>query len=113
MAEARTVELRDENGTLTASAVVRAGWDGEGVSTTLHVEPGHLPLDTRARLVELLLDQPEINPGTALTVVVPAGDGELIEELTRRTVDTSSRRVGATTIIEGQLRSEHRSGIPG
>ncbi len=106
MAEPREVELRDTEGTLIASATVSIGSDGGGVCAALHIEPGHLPPDTRARLIDTLLHQPEVDPGAALTVVVPAGDGELIEALHRRTAETASRRVGATTVIEGQLPPE-------
>lgn len=104
MAEPREVELHDTDGKLIASAAVSVVSEGGDVCATLHVEPGHLPPDTRARLIDTLLHQPEISPGTALTVVVPAGDGELIEELHQRTADTASRRVGATTVVEGRLQ---------
>ena len=103
MTDEHEVQLHDSDGRQIASATVTTDGDGGTVRAALHVEPGHLPPDVRARLVDTVLEQPGVSPGADLTAAVPAGDAELIEQLRQHTIHTATRRAGATAIVEGNV----------
>jgi hypothetical protein len=103
MTDQHEVQLQDSEGRQIASATVSTDEDGRTVRAALHVEPGHLPPDARARLVDTVFEEAGVSPGAELTAAVPAGDAELIDQLRQHTIHTATRRAGATAIVEGNV----------
>jgi hypothetical protein len=92
-----------DDGHILARATVQADTQNHVVQADLHVEAGHLPVGTRTRLVDAVLDQPEAEPGTQIHVTLPAGDGEILDRLRERCPDLQTRPAGASCLATGTL----------
>ncbi len=80
------ITLTDDNQIL-AEATIRSATHRPSIHADLHVEAGHLPVGTRTRLVDAVLDVTAAEPGTHLQVTLPAGDGEILDRLRQRYED--------------------------
>ena len=87
----------EEDGRVLAEATVQSDDEHRSVHADLHVEAGHLPVGTRTRLVDAVLDQATA-PGTHLDATLPAGDGEILDRLRERCDDVQARSAGASTL---------------
>lgn len=92
-----------EGGRLLAQATVHSDTGQRSVHVDLHVEAGHLPVGTRTRLVDAVLDQPAAEPGAHLEVNLPAGDSEILDRLRERCQDLQTRAAGASCLATGTL----------
>jgi hypothetical protein len=99
------ITLTDE-GQVLAEATIRSATHRPSVHADLHVEAGHLPVGTRTRLVDAVLDLTAAEPGTHLQVTLPAGDGEILDRLRDRCDDLQIRSAGASCLASGTLRQE-------
>jgi hypothetical protein len=88
----------EKDGRVLAEATVHFDSEQHSVHADLHVEAGHLPVDTRTRLVDAVLNQPAATAGTHLDATLPAGDSEILERLRERCDDVHARAAGATTL---------------
>src|SRR5580693_1414819 len=57
--------------------------------------PGHVPPGSRARLVDTVMDLPEVQASARLEATVPLGDTGLLERLRQRTRDAVRARLAA------------------
>jgi hypothetical protein len=97
----------EDDGRLLALADVEAP-DEEGVAhSALHVESGHLPGGTRTRLVDAVLDSPEVEGAERLVASMPAGDTEMLDRVRERADGVEVRATGATNLVEARLEDEH------
>ena len=87
----------EEDGRVLAEATVQSDDEHRSVHADLHVEAGQLPVGTRTRLVDAVLDQATA-PGTHLDATLPAGDGEILDRLRERCDDVQARSAGASTL---------------
>jgi hypothetical protein len=109
-AEHRNVEVSDGD-RLVASAQVTASPDAAtSARASLHGESGHLPTGSRARLVDAVLDLPELQGSTHLEATVPLGDTESLQRLRERTDHMTTRAAGASALVEADLRPIDRPG---
>ena len=99
------IEL-DDNGSVVAFADVERPEGSEAARATLHVEGGHRPPGTGARLVDAVLDTQEVREAGAVVASVPKGESEAIEKVHERMPEATTRPAGATVIVEGQLPPE-------
>ncbi len=99
------VTLTDD-GHLLAEATIRSATHRPSIHADLHVEAGHLPVGTRTRLVDAVLDLTAAEPGTHLQVTLPAGDGEILDRLRQRCADLEIRSAGASCLATGTFRPE-------
>jgi len=99
------ITLTDANQILP-DATVRSATHRPAIHADLHVEAGHLPVGTRTRLVDAVLDLTAAEPGTHLQVTLPAGDGEILERLRERCDDLQTRSAGASCLATGTVRQE-------
>src|SRR5215213_11130268 len=99
------VTLTDD-GHLLAEATIRSATHRPSIHADLHVESGHLPVGTRTRLVDAVLDLTAAEPGSHLQVTLPAGDGEILDRLRERCDDLQIRSAGASCLATGTLRQE-------
>ena len=99
------ITLTDE-GQLLAEATIRSATHRPSIHADLHVEAGHLPVGTRTRLVDAVLDATAVEPGIHLQVTLPAGDGEMLDRLRERCDNLQTRSAGASCLATGTLRRE-------
>src|SRR3712207_6546574 len=91
------------DGRVVAEATVRSQAQHRALHAHLHVEPGHLPVGTRSRLVDAVLDQADVSPGTRLDVTLPAGDAEILDRLRERCDNVQTRPAGASCLATGTV----------
>jgi hypothetical protein len=70
---------------------------------SLHVESGHLPAGTRGRLVDAVLDSPEIRSRQRIQVALPLGDTEMLNRVRERCAGVQLRAAGVTCLIDLNL----------
>jgi len=95
-----------QDGQILAKATIRSATHRPSVHADLHVEAGHLPVGTRTRLVDAVLDMTAGKPGTHLQVTLPAGDGEILDRLRERCEDLEIRSAGASCLVTGFFRHD-------
>ena len=98
--------LIEEDGHPLASAEVHPTGDPKVVHSDMHVESGHLPGGTRTRLVDAVLEHPQVDEADRLVATMPLGDTEMLDRVRQRSDDVQARAAGATKIVEARL--EHR-----
>jgi hypothetical protein len=91
----------EEDGRVLAEATVHSDAEQQTAHADLHVEAGHLPVGTRSRLVDAVLDQSAA--GTQLDATLPAGDSEILDRLRDRCDDVQARSAGASTLATGTV----------
>lgn len=87
----------EDDGRLLAEADVRS--EPDVIRAALRVEAGHLPVRTRTRLVDAVLDTSNAPSGTPLEMTLPAGDAEILLRMRERCTDVSTRAAGASCLL--------------
>ena len=82
-ADRPTILIEMDGHTLATAEVHRTDVAGV-VHTDLHVESGHLPAGTRARLVDAVLAHPDVDHADRLLATMPLGDVEMLERVRER-----------------------------
>jgi hypothetical protein len=100
-----TVSIQDDGRTL-AEADIHPSEEPGVVRSALHVESGQLPVGTRARLVDAVLEHPAVDSADKLVATMPISDTEMIDRVRERADDVEARAVGATKIVEARLDHE-------
>jgi hypothetical protein len=72
------------------------------VRAAVHVESGHYPPGTRARLVDAILDLPEFGTQQRLEVALPLGETETLQRLRERCDQVRTRPAGATCLVDAE-----------
>ena len=98
--------LIEQDGRTLASAEVRPTGEPGVVHSELHVESGHLPGGTRTRLVDAVLEHPQVDEAERLVATMPLGDTEMLDRVRERCDEVEARAAGATKLVEARL--EHR-----
>ena len=70
---------------------------------SLHVEAGQLPAGIRGRLVDAVLDSPEVRCRQWIQVALPLGDTEMLNRVRERCTDAQPRAAGASCLIDVSL----------
>jgi hypothetical protein len=96
------IAINDEDGRPVAAADIDVV-DPSAARASLHVESGHLPVGTRRRLVDAVLDAPEISSRQHVQVALPIGDGEILDRVRERCETEEVRAAGATCLVEANL----------
>jgi hypothetical protein len=109
--DGRQVELRD-HGQVVAAADVQP-LDPNIVRASLHADAGHIPVGTRSRLVDAVLDLPEAGERRKLEATLPLGDTESLDRLRTRCQDVQTRPAGASCLVDAELPADDRSDQPG
>lgn len=100
--EHTTIQIED-GGRLLAAADVEPPDDDGVAHSALHVESGHLPGGTRTRLVDAVLESPEVDRAERLLATMPIGDTEMLDRVRQRGQDVQVRAAGATKLVEARL----------
>lgn len=96
------VALNDETGKLVAAADIEIV-DPSAARASLHLESGQLPAGTRQRLVDAVLDDPEVSSRKHVQVALPLGDAEILDRIHERCDTTDTRAAGASCLVEADL----------
>jgi hypothetical protein len=96
------ISIRDDEGREVGVASIDVV-DDSMVRASLHVEPGHLQPGTRARLVDAVLDAPEVSSRRHVQVAVPLGDGEMLDRVRERCDSDEARAAGTSCLIDAHL----------
>ena len=99
----RHVEIKDGDQTVAAAEVTTSpGADGTA-QASLHAASGHIAPGSRARLVDAVMDLPEVQASEHLKATVPLGDTESLERLRERTDDTVTRPACSTALVDANI----------
>jgi hypothetical protein len=90
-----------QDGRMVAFATVTTK-DRDELLANVHIEAGHVPIQTRAALVDALMSVAFAEGARRLTLVMPMGDC-LLEDLYRRCDVRSLRPAGATCLVGAEL----------
>jgi hypothetical protein len=102
--EPRQVEVKLGDQTVAAAEVTSCVPAGGTVRTSLYPATGHVPAGSRARLVDSVLDLPEVRASARLEATVQLGDAEALQRLRERTRDAVTRPVGSTALVDADIR---------
>ena len=100
--EEKTI-LIEEDGRTLASAEVRPTDEPGVVHSEMHVESGHLPGGTRSRLVDAVLDDPQVDEADRLLATMPLGDTEMLDRVRVRCDVVEARAAGSTKLVQARL----------
>jgi hypothetical protein len=98
----RRIAVEDEGGRCVAEADIEVV-GGLEVRASLHVEAGQLPRATRTRLVDAVLDAPEVSSCEHVQVALPLGDAEILSRVRERCDVEEVRAAGATCLVEADF----------
>jgi hypothetical protein len=99
----RPTILIEMDGHTLATAEIRRTAVAGVVHTDLHVESGHLPAGTRARLVDAVLAHPDVDHADRLLATMPLGDVEMLERVRERCQQVRAHAAGATKLVEARV----------
>jgi hypothetical protein len=102
----RAVEI-DGDGRLLAEADVEPADESGLVHISMSVAGGPVPGGTGIRLVDAVLDLPEVDKADRLLATMPLGDTEMINRVRERSDVVETRAAGATKLVEARLRPAH------
>jgi hypothetical protein len=106
----RHIEVKDDDQTVAAARVTASPEPGGSVQASLHVASGHIAPGTRARLVDAVMDLPEVRESTRLKATVPLGDTETLWRLRERTEDAATRPAGSTALVDANIPPDGKPG---
>jgi hypothetical protein len=106
----RHIEVGDDGQPAAAADVTTSGGADGTVRASLHAPAGHIAPGHRARLVDAVMDLPEVQASGRMEATIPRGDGESLERLRERTADAITRPAGSTTLLDADIPSESRPG---
>jgi hypothetical protein len=99
----RHVELTDNYGMVASADVTIPHEPDRTARASLRAAAGHLAPGVRARLVDAVLDLPELHYGARLEAAFPLGDTETLYRLRERCTDVTTHPAGATALLEATI----------
>jgi hypothetical protein len=105
----RHVDISDGHG-MVASADVTISQETVRIArASLRAAAGHLAPGVRARLVDAVLDLPELRDGARLEAAFPLGESEILYRLRERCTEVRTHPAGATVLLEANIGPGHPS----
>lgn len=83
----------------------RAWSRANSLSRSLHSDSGHLPPGSGGRLIDDVLDLPELQHRTRIETSVPRGDEEFLVRLQERCEHRTTHIAGVTLLVAAELVS--------
>jgi hypothetical protein len=99
----RHVEVSDNHGAVASADVTITQQSVRTARASLCAAAGHLAPGSRARLVDAVLDLPELHNGGRLEAAFPLGDSETLHRLRQRCTDVTTRPAGSTVLLEATI----------
>ncbi|TQM09274.1 hypothetical protein [Pseudonocardia kunmingensis] len=106
------VAIDDASGRLLATAAIDLA-DPVVARAALHIETCRVPPGIRARLVDAVLDVPEVAARPHLQVALPLGDTEILDRVRERCECIQTRAAGVTCLVEADIRPARPAGTGG
>jgi hypothetical protein len=100
----RRIEIKDDDDQTVAAADVTAQPGRDAARASLHPGSGHVPPGSRARLVDAVVDTPEVRESGRLEAAVPLGDAEALERIRERADEVETRPAGATALLDASIQ---------
>jgi hypothetical protein len=99
----RHLEISDSH-VVIASADVTISQQSDRIAwASLRAIAGHLAPGVRARLVDAVLDLPELDDGTRLQAAFRLGDSETLFRLQERCTDVTTHPAGTTVLLQATV----------
>jgi hypothetical protein len=100
----RYIEISDGHRKVaSADVTISQRSDGTSARASLHSEAGHLMLGARARLVDAVLDLPELHRGARLEAAFPLGDSETLFRFRDRCPSATPRPAGTSVLLDAVI----------
>jgi hypothetical protein len=99
----RHLEISDSHGTVASADVTITQQTARKARVSLRAAAGHLSPGIRARLVDAVLDLPELRGGAHLLAAFPLGDSETLGRLRERCTDVTTRPAGTTALLDANI----------
>jgi len=99
----RHLEISDRHGTVASADVTITQQTARTARASLRATAGHLAPGVRARLVDAVLDLPELHGGAHLEAAFPLGDSETLGRLRERCTDVTTHPAGVTALLEANI----------
>jgi len=99
----RHLEISDRHGTVASADVTITQQTARTARASLRATAGHLAPGVRARLVDAVLDLPELHGGAHLEAAFPLGDSETLGRLRERCTDVTTHPAGTTALLEANI----------
>jgi hypothetical protein len=97
------VEIKDGDQTVASADVTTSEQANGTAHASLHAASGHIAPGSRARLVDAVMDLPEVRASAHLEATVQLGDTESLERLRDRTGNTATRSAGSTALVDASI----------
>ena len=101
----RHVEISDRHGAVASADVTITQQIARTARASLRAAPGHLSPGVRTRLVDAVLDLPELHGGARLQAAFPLGDSETLHRLRERCTNVTTHPAGATALLDANIRA--------
>jgi len=99
------VEVGEDDRTVATAEVTTSEGPGGTARVSLRAEPGHITPGRRARLVDAVLDLPEVQESARVEAAFRLGDSESLHRLQQRCEDVSARLAGWSALVDANLPS--------
>jgi hypothetical protein len=103
------LEIKEGEQTVAAADVTIP--PGTGIAqASLRVAAGQIPPGRRARLVDAVMDLPDVQDSDRLEAALPLGDAETLARLRERSENSTTRAAGASALLDADIAG---ADIPG
>lgn len=97
------VEIKDGDQTVANAEVTTSAQTDGTAHASLQAVSGHIAPGSRAKLVDAVMDLPEVQASAHLEATVQLGDAESLERLRDRTDDTIIHSAGSTALVDASI----------
>jgi hypothetical protein len=96
------LEIKEGEQTVAAADVTIPPETGTA-QASLRAAAGHIPPGQRARLVDAVMDLPDVQDSERLEAVLPLGDSETLSRLRDRSENATTRAAGASALLDADI----------
>ena len=104
------VEVGEGVRTVATAEVTTSEGSGGTARVSFHAEAGHITPGRRARLVDAVLDLPEVQESTRLEASFRLGDSESLHRIEERCQDVRTQPAGWSALLAANLLSSGTGG---
>jgi hypothetical protein len=97
------LEVGDDDRTVATAEVTTSQGSGGTAWVSLHAEPGHIRPGRRARLVDAVLDLPEVRESARLKATFRLGDSKSLHRLQERCENITTHPAGWSAFFAANL----------
>jgi hypothetical protein len=106
------LEIKEGEETVAAADVTIPPGTGTA-QASLRAAPGQIPPGRRTRLVDAVMDLPDVQDSTRLEAALPLGDSETLARLRERSENATTRAAGASALLDADIPPSESAPDPG